>query len=116
MTEEILIVDDDQRMAESLRALLATHGHQSRVINSPHEVVGAIREGAYPLVLLDLMMPGMTGFEVIDQVDGSRERTKFIVITGEANMKSKAPFVRAPSISFVSRSMPRSFCGAWRMR
>ena len=103
MTEEILIVDDDRRMAESLQALLTTHGYQSRVINSPHAAVGAISQGAYPLVLLDLMMPGMTGFEVIDQVNGSRERTKFIVITGEANMESAISAIRRGAFDFIRK-------------
>ncbi|WP_462319921.1 response regulator, partial [Halochromatium sp.] len=103
MTEEILIVDDDRRMAESLQALLATQGYQSRVINDPREAVGVINGGVYPLVLLDLMMPGMNGFEVIDQVNGRRERTKFIVITGEANMESAINAIRKGAFDFIRK-------------
>ncbi|NEX15057.1 MAG: hypothetical protein C1943_00095 [Halochromatium sp.] len=102
-TEEILIVDDDQRMAESLQALLATQGYQSRIINNPQQAVVAISKGAYPLVLLDLMMPGMTGFEVIDRVKGSQERTKFIVITGEANMESAIGAIRKGAFDFIRK-------------
>ncbi len=103
VTEEILIVDDDRRMAEGLQALLATQGYQSRIISNPREAVGVISEGAYPLVLLDLMMPGMTGFEVIDQVNGSREQIKFIVITGEANMESAISAIRKGAFDFIRK-------------
>ena len=64
----ILIVDDEVGMREGCRRALISHGFQ--VVTAEHGVEGLrrLREGSFDLVLLDAMMPGMSGVEVLRSV------------------------------------------------
>ena len=80
---DILIVDDNQRMADSMEMLLGARGYTTRAVYDPHEALEPIASGTFGIVLLDLCMPGMTGFEVMDRVGVNREQVEFIIITGD---------------------------------
>ncbi|MDZ7685004.1 MAG: response regulator [Gammaproteobacteria bacterium] len=85
----LLVVDDDPRMAESLVALLESAGYRNiQTLNEPHAAVAHINAREYDLVLLDVMMPGMTGFELLDALDRTGMNTAFIILTGDASMES----------------------------
>ncbi|MCE9613027.1 MAG: PAS domain S-box protein [Lentisphaerae bacterium] len=70
MSETILIVDDSVESLQLLTAILgkALPGVQLLTRTSGVETLAAVREGACDLILLDAMMPGMTGFETCRQL------------------------------------------------
>lgn len=60
----ILVVDDDERNRKLLEALLAAEGHAVRSAASGEEALAAVAQQLPDLILLDIMMPGIDGFEV----------------------------------------------------
>ena len=70
---KILIVEDDEEIAMLERDYLEIEGFQTQVISDGGAVEEAALTGAYDLILLDLMLPGRSGYEVCrrirDQVD-----------------------------------------------
>ncbi len=81
--QEILIVDDNPRMTDSLEALLKSKGYQTVAAHTPDKAIELISSGKFELVLLDLHLPGMTGFEIIEHANGSRGNLEYIIITGD---------------------------------
>ena len=69
MTEpkRILIVDDEERNRKLLRAMLKTLGYSSEAASDGFEALSKIRAG-FDVVLLDVMMPGMDGFQVVRRI------------------------------------------------
>ncbi len=61
----VLVVDDDPRNRKLLEILVQAEGHTVRSVDSGAAALAAIAEGAPGLVLLDVMMPGMDGFDVL---------------------------------------------------
>ncbi len=61
----VLVVDDDPATRSLLEALLQQDGLETALAESGEQALEAVREFRPHLVLLDLMMPGMTGFEVV---------------------------------------------------
>src|SRR5277367_2785717 len=59
----ILVVDNDQQIRRVVRINLVWNGFEVDDAKSGDEALGYIRSGNYDLVLLDIKMPGMTGFE-----------------------------------------------------
>ena len=84
---EILIVEDSRTQAEALRVLLDTSGFPVRVAKSGGEALAALRARPADLVVSDVIMPGMTGFELCSalRADPALSDTPFILLTSLAD-------------------------------
>jgi two-component system sensor histidine kinase/response regulator len=65
---KILVVDDDGENLELLGALLAEQGYQARLISSGKEALAGARQDPPDLILLDVNMPGMNGYELCERL------------------------------------------------
>ena len=83
--ERILIADDDPSIRRMLAVSLRKDGYQTADACDGREALEAMRAGQADLVLLDLMMPGVTGWEVLTEREAAPELRKIpvIVITAE---------------------------------
>jgi CheY-like chemotaxis protein len=63
---DILLVEDDPDICESVRAVLEDEGHIVRTANNGHEALAALGQRIPALVLVDLLMPVMDGIELIE--------------------------------------------------
>lgn len=68
--KHILIIEDDQSIAEIERDFLEINGYEATIINEGTAGAEAAVSGSYDLILLDLMLPGMDGFEICRQIRG----------------------------------------------
>ena len=68
MPKTVLTIDDDTAITELLAMLLRTHGYEVRTVNSGEEGVEAIKKYNPHVVILDLMMPGLDGWQVCKAV------------------------------------------------
>ena len=68
MMLKILIIDDDPAMTELVTLLLKTHGLDAYMANSGEDGLELIHKISPDVVILDLMMPGMDGWQVCTQV------------------------------------------------
>lgn len=66
----ILIVDDNQNNIYSLKKLLESKDFQVDTANSGEEALGKALKNNYALIILDVQMPGMDGFEVAENFAG----------------------------------------------
>ncbi len=66
----ILIVEDEQHIAKMVEATLALGSHTSRWCDNGADAPALIEQGGFDLVLLDVMLPGLDGFAVMEQVRG----------------------------------------------
>jgi CheY-like chemotaxis protein len=64
MSRRILAIDDDELVLLSLEELLASDGYEVTTAPGGKDGLEQAAKGTYDLVLLDLVMPGMSGFEV----------------------------------------------------
>ena len=85
MTHKVLIADDEPNILISLEFLMKREGHQVVVARDGDEALAAIRRERPDLVLLDVMMPGKTGFDVCAAVraDESFAATKIVLLTAK---------------------------------
>ena len=71
MKKSILVVDDEQDIVEILEFNLKTKGFQVQVAYSAEEALMKMRNNTFDLLLLDVMMPGMSGFDLAKRLKGS---------------------------------------------
>jgi signal transduction histidine kinase len=100
----ILIVDDQEPNVRLLEKLLREAGY-ARVASTmdPHEVCALHRKNRYDLILLDLQMPGMDGFQVIEglKTDDADAYLPVLVITAQPGHKLRA--LQAGARDFISK-------------
>ncbi|HEV3389825.1 MAG TPA: response regulator, partial [Solirubrobacteraceae bacterium] len=69
----VLVVDDEREIAELIASQLATLDIQSTIVLDGAEALERLRSGHFDAMTLDILMPGMDGFEVLHQVRADRE-------------------------------------------
>ena len=85
MDKKVLIADDEQNIVISLEFLMKREGYQVEVANDGEEAVRRIRASRPDLVLLDVMMPKKSGFEVCQEVksDPSLGGVRILMLTAK---------------------------------
>lgn len=78
---KILIVDDEEDITSLLRKALEKHGFVVTTYNDPAEVLSDFRAGVYDLVLLDIKMPKMDGFQLYQELQKIDNKTKICFMT-----------------------------------
>jgi len=78
----VLVVDDDERQREGLGAMVASLGFTAVTASNGSEALELHAEHPADLILTDLIMPGMDGFELLRHLEEHGDRTPTIVLTG----------------------------------
>jgi len=78
---KILVVEDDRRMAELLRQGLTEEGHGITVACDGREGLDLAEACAFDLILLDVMLPGLDGFQVARRLRNLRNQTPILILT-----------------------------------
>ena len=73
---KLLVVDDEKDIVYVLKAGLQRHGFEVDGFSSPKEALANFKKGYYDLVILDIKMPQMNGFELCQEISKIDEGTK----------------------------------------
>ena len=86
----ILVVDDDRELVEGLRAVLERQGYKVIQARDGHQGKQAIYNQQPDLVILDMMMPRMGGYPVLEHFRGKTDAPPIIMITANEGSRHKA--------------------------
>ena len=86
---EILIVEDDENIARMIEATLSMVGYRCDGCEDGSEAVRRILEGSYDLILLDVMLPGMDGFEILTKIKNKGTPVIFLTALQDVGDKVK---------------------------
>ena len=105
MITKIIVIDDDTAVTDLLSVLLKSHGFDVTATNSSSEGLGLIRENEYGLIILDLMMPDMDGWEICKAV---REfsQTPIIVLSALNDPSMVASVLDAGADDYLTKPTP----------
>ncbi|MBW1674860.1 MAG: response regulator [Deltaproteobacteria bacterium] len=91
MSHKILVVDDDILVLEALEELLKSSGYEVRVATRGQEALEILEKEHFDLLILDVVMPKMTGFDVCREVrkrDDEMSTVKIIMLTAKTEARS----------------------------
>jgi len=105
MTEKnkILVVDDEDALRTVLSSELVSEGYEVRTAADGQEAIAELEKDSYELMLLDIKMPRMTGFEVLRYVKEKHPKTKVVMLTGFADLKNALESKKLGAEDFVSK-------------
>src|ERR1700690_1318329 len=102
-TVSMLLVDDDPAVCELVRFGLAAQHIDVTACGSGDEAFAYITTRDTDVVVTDLAMPGMHGFELIDRVVANRPDLPVIVLTGAGDFATAVGAMRAGAYDFVTK-------------
>jgi two-component system, OmpR family, response regulator ResD len=98
----ILVVDDEPTISEVLCRYLERAGYGTRVAADGHAAMTAVLERAPDLIVLDLMLPGIDGLEVMRRVrEHDRDRTAIILLTARGEESDRIVGLRLGADDYV---------------
>ena len=96
---KILIVEDDVNIAKMLEVTLSIVGYESERCDNGKKAVDLVTSQSYDLVLLDVMLPDMDGFKVIEYID--KEETAVIFLTALQDVMDKVKGLKLGAEDYI---------------
>ncbi len=102
---KILVVDDDITVTQLLKMLLTMEGHQPTTINDSHETLDTVDQIHPDLITLDLMMPGLTGFELCELLhqDPKCNHIPILIISARDDVESMEKAFQAGANGYITK-------------
>jgi len=101
-TARILIIDDEPNILSVLHSLLADD-YDCKAATSATEALEYLKEENYDLVLSDIMMPGMSGLELLEEISRLNRDTVVVLISGNLNIQSAIEAMRRGAFDYVTK-------------
>jgi putative nucleotidyltransferase with HDIG domain len=98
----LLIIDDEPSVLSVLHALLG-RAHDCKTATSAVEAMEYLKEETFDLVLSDIMMPGMSGLELLAEITKRSRDTVVILISGNLNIQSAIEAMRRGAFDYVTK-------------
>ncbi|MCK5126381.1 MAG: sigma-54-dependent Fis family transcriptional regulator [candidate division Zixibacteria bacterium] len=103
MTRRIFIVDDEESMCNFMAIMLQKEGYEVETSTDGRQAVDRICNGSYDLVITDMMMPEMSGLELLGQVKKRKTEQDFIVMTAFASVESAIEAMKIGAADYVTK-------------
>lgn len=101
----ILTVDDDELLTKFIHTVLSSIGMQVSVLNEPIRIIDALNETEPDLVLLDVMMPGLSGYDVckVIRANNTWGALPIVFLTSKSDPQGRAAAFQAGGDDFLSK-------------
>ncbi|MBQ3639618.1 MAG: response regulator transcription factor [Clostridia bacterium] len=86
---KVLLAEDEKRMNRALCEILRQEGYEVTSVENGEDALYEVESGVYDLVVLDVMMPGMNGFEVAKKARKEGIRTPILMLTAKSELDDK---------------------------
>jgi FixJ family two-component response regulator len=99
----IYIIDDDQNFGRSLKRLLIAKGFQADYFGSAKAFLDAVPAGQKGIAVIDIHMPGINGFELMDKIRELYYEMPVIVITGQSQDNTRDLAFERGAVGFLQK-------------
>lgn len=100
---KVLIIEDEKLLADSLKALLESKGFSVEAVYDGETGAEYAQTGVYDLLILDVMMPGMDGYQVARQVRSKRCATPILMLTAKSGLEDRIDGLNAGADYYLTK-------------
>lgn len=101
--QRVLVIDDETVIGLSCKRILGQEGHDVQSFTDPQAGLRAALSGNFDVILLDLVMPGIGGLEILQQLDSAGVPSEVVVITGHSTVESAVAAMKHGAADYVSK-------------
>ena len=84
----LLIAEDEKNLSLVLQREMERYGHQVTLVHDAEAAIAAAREAEFDVALLDIMMPGRSGLEVLRELRQQEQPPEVLMMTGHATVET----------------------------
>jgi DNA-binding NtrC family response regulator len=103
MSQDILIVDDDEAVADSLAELLCSKGYSTKVVSDPTKAMTLATARSTGLALVDLRMPGIGGIELLQAIKSRTPDLPVFIISGYVTVETAVSAMKFGATDIFSK-------------
>ena len=100
---KILVIEDEKLLAQSIRAVLEQKGFTVETVYDGETGAQYAQLGIYDLLILDVMMPGMDGFQVAQALRASRSNTPILMLTARGGIDDRIQGLNAGAAYYLTK-------------
>jgi len=101
MSEKILIVEDEDTLCESLQRVFRREGYEADIADSAETAFRLLENTTYDLILTDVILPGISGIELIARYKEQNPDQKVIIMTAYASLQTAVEALRVGACDFI---------------
>ena len=101
MAGRILIVEDEGTLRESLKRVLSREGYVVDAVDSSESAIAVIGQKAFDLVVTDIILPGISGMELLKKCREKNPTLIVIIITAYATIEAAVEAIRAGAFEYL---------------
>ena len=99
----LLLIDDDPNTLASLARAFRLAGHEATVCDNALRAMELLREAHFDLILSDVVMPGKSGLELLEELKKAGVPTPVVLISGQANIEMAVKATRLGALDFLEK-------------
>ncbi len=100
---QILLIDDEKQSCTALSLLLKKIGYAVTTSSSGEHAITLLQQGAFDLIISDLVLPGISGIDVLKWVKDDSPETCVILITGKASTETAVEAMREGALDYITK-------------
>lgn len=108
MAKTVLIVDDEEVICRLFAAMLKHYGYEAVLETNGNKMMSHLWSAQFDVVLLDLIMPGINGVDLLRQLKQSFEDLPVIIVTGHGSIETAVESLQAGASDFVTKPVEAS--------
>src|SRR5215469_13965222 len=101
----LLLVDDDANTLASLSRAFRLAGHEATVCDNANRAVELLRSEKFDLIFSDVVMPGKSGLEFLEEIKNAGVKAPVILISGQANIEMAVKATRLGALDFLEKPL-----------
>lgn len=110
MAKRVLLIEDEPNIIEAISFILSRDGWDVSTHSNGHDAVDAVRRRMPDLVILDVMLPGKSGFEILRELrdDSELSATPVLMLTARGQVKDREMAEKAGASRFMTKPFSNS--------
>ena len=98
-----LVIDDEVAVNNNIRKILEKRGYVVDQAISQEEALEKINDRSYPVIMLDLKMPGVKGLELLQSIRERRPEAMVVIVTGYASIETAVETARMGAVGYLAK-------------
>ena len=101
----LLLIDDDPSTLASLSRAFRLAGHEATVCDNANRAIELLQAQRFDLILSDVVMPGKTGMQLLEELKNSGLQTPIVLVSGQANIEMAVKATRLGALDFLEKPL-----------